>query len=47
VGGPPVKSPTRRGFGSRVIERMIGDLKGKVQFEWRADGLVCEISLRA
>jgi PAS domain S-box-containing protein len=47
VGGPPVKSPTHQGFGSRVIERMIGDLKGKVQFEWRADGLVCEISLRA
>jgi PAS domain S-box-containing protein len=47
VGGPPVKSPTRQGFGSRVIERMIGDLKGKAQFEWRADGLVCEISLRA
>ncbi|HSR76258.1 MAG TPA: sensor histidine kinase [Xanthobacteraceae bacterium] len=47
VGGPPVKSPTRRGFGSRLIERMIGDLKGKTQFEWRADGLVCEISLRA
>jgi PAS domain S-box-containing protein len=47
VGGPPVKSPTRQGFGSRVIERMIGDLKGKAQFEWRADGLVCDISLRA
>jgi PAS domain S-box-containing protein len=47
VGGPPVKSPTRQGFGSRLIERMIGDLKGRTQFEWRADGLVCELSLRA
>jgi PAS domain S-box-containing protein len=47
VGGPPVKSPTREGFGRRVIERMIGDLKGKAHFEWRPEGLVCEITLRA
>ena len=34
-----------RGFGSRVIERMIGQLKGKTRFDWRAEGLVCEIAL--
>jgi two-component sensor histidine kinase len=39
--------PTRQGFGSRVIERMIGQLGGKVQFDWRREGLVCEISFRA
>jgi PAS domain S-box-containing protein len=45
-GGPPVKVPTRQGFGTRVMERMIGDqLKGRVRLDWRGDGLVCEIML--
>jgi two-component sensor histidine kinase len=46
TGGPEVQKPMRKGFGSRVIERMIGQLKGKVKFDWRHEGLVCEISLR-
>jgi PAS domain S-box-containing protein len=47
VGGPPVQIPTRKGFGSRVIEGVIGQLKGKACFDWRPEGLVCEISLQA
>jgi PAS domain S-box-containing protein len=48
TGGPLVTPPTRKGFGTRVMERMIREqLKGKMQFEWRADGLVCEILLPA
>jgi two-component sensor histidine kinase len=43
----PVQTPTRQGFGSRVIERMIGQLKGKTRFDWRAEGLVCEITVQA
>jgi PAS domain S-box-containing protein len=46
IGGPPVKTPTHQGFGTRVIERTIGQLKGKARFDWHADGLVCEITLR-
>jgi PAS domain S-box-containing protein len=46
-GGPPVKAPTRHGFGGRVIERMIGDLKGKAHFDWRPQGIVCEITIQA
>jgi len=45
TGGPPVETPTRKGFGWRVIEQMIAQLKGKTCFDWRADGLVCEITL--
>jgi two-component sensor histidine kinase len=46
ISGPLVTSPTRQGFGTRVIERMIRDkLKGKMHFDWRADGLMCEIAL--
>jgi PAS domain S-box-containing protein len=46
-GGPAVKPPTREGFGTRIIARMIGQLKGNVRFDWRSDGLVCEITLQA
>lgn len=46
VGGPPVTVPTREGFGSRVIARMIGDLKGTTHFEWHPKGLVCEITFQ-
>jgi PAS domain S-box-containing protein len=47
TGGPPVQIPTRRGFGSRVIERLIGQANGAAQFDWRPQGLVCEIALKA
>ena len=47
VGGPAVQMPTRQGFGSRVIERMIGQLKGKARFDWRSEGLVCEVTVQA
>jgi PAS domain S-box-containing protein len=46
TGGPVVKIPTHRGFGTRIIERMIGQLKGKARFDWHAEGLVCEITLQ-
>ena len=47
IGGPAVKMPTHQGFGTRIIEGMIGQVKGKARFDWRAEGLVCEITLQA
>jgi PAS domain S-box-containing protein len=47
TGGPPVQTPTRRGFGTRVIEGMVAQLKGQACFDWRPEGLVCEIVLQA
>lgn len=42
TGGPPVAAPTRRGFGSRLIERSLrGELKGAAAMDWRPEGLVC------
>jgi two-component sensor histidine kinase len=42
--GPKVARPTRRGFGSRLIEQSIAqDLGGKVNLEFAADGVVCNI----
>jgi PAS domain S-box-containing protein len=46
TGGPPVQEPMRKGVGGRIIEGMITQLKGKSRFDWRKDGLVCEITLR-
>ncbi len=45
TGGPVAKEPTRKGLGGRIIEDMIVQQKGKVAFDWRNDGLVCEITL--
>jgi len=44
--GPPVELPKKRGFGSRVMENMITrQLKGSLRFDWRPQGLACEITL--
>jgi two-component sensor histidine kinase len=45
--GPAVQTPSRQGFGKRIIEQMIGQLNGETRFDWRAEGLVCEIALQA
>jgi PAS domain S-box-containing protein len=44
IGGPAVQKPTRQGFGSRIVDRMISQLDGEVRFDWRTDGLVCQIT---
>jgi PAS domain S-box-containing protein len=44
--GPTLKPPSRKGFGTRIMERMIGQLRGETRFDWRPEGLVCEITLR-
>lgn len=45
-GGPPVAAPTRRGFGSDLIERMVSrDLKTQVTLEYLPDGVRCRIAI--
>jgi PAS domain S-box-containing protein len=46
TGGPSVQSPTRHGFGGRIINQMISQLDGQVRFDWRNEGLICEITCR-
>jgi hypothetical protein len=46
TGGPKVQEPTHKGFGRRIIEQMISQLQGKARFDWRPEGLACEITLR-
>ncbi|WP_395445079.1 HWE histidine kinase domain-containing protein [Caulobacter sp. UC70_42] len=44
--GPPVKPPTRRGFGSTIIEHSIPhDLNGEVALDYRTEGLQARIRI--
>ena len=46
TGGPAVQPPTRRGFGTTLIERTLShEFEAKVTREFRAAGLCCTISL--
>ena len=45
IGGPSVKQPERRGFGSRVMDAMVRNQSGEIRFDWRAEGLVCEMTI--
>jgi PAS domain S-box-containing protein len=47
TGGPAVQTPTHQGFGGRIIQQMIRQLEAKARFDWRPEGLVCGITLRA
>ena len=47
-GGPPVTQPTRKGFGSRVIEQgLTHELEGKVKLDYSPGGIVCTIDVPA
>jgi two-component sensor histidine kinase len=44
--GPPVQTPTRRGFGSTLIEQsIVSTLSGEVRFDFAPGGLVCTMRL--
>ncbi|MBD2842840.1 HWE histidine kinase domain-containing protein [Erythrobacter rubeus] len=47
-GGPPVKPPTRRGFGSTIIERSIPhELKGDAILRFKLSGLEADFTIPA
>jgi two-component sensor histidine kinase len=44
--GPPVVPPTRRGFGTRLIERSLAqDLGGSVHLSYKPAGVVCTMNV--
>ena len=45
TGGPPVTKPTHEGFGTRVVGKMVQQSKGEVRFDWRPEGLACEVAM--
>ena len=45
TGGPPVVAPSRRGFGSRLLEEVLsGDLDGQCRLEFAPEGVRCWIT---
>ncbi|MDP1913749.1 CheR family methyltransferase [Brevundimonas sp.] len=45
-GGPPVEPPTRRGFGTTLIERALSyEFDARVQREFLTSGLICVIEI--
>ena len=43
AGGPEVAKPTRKGFGSRLVERSIRDLRGTADIDYAPGGLICRL----
>jgi two-component sensor histidine kinase len=44
-GGPAVEEPTTKGFGSRMIARVLAQLGGTVEFFWDPAGLTAEVRI--
>ncbi|MET3309081.1 two-component sensor histidine kinase [Bradyrhizobium japonicum] len=45
-GGPLVRTPKSRGFGTRsLLASVESQLGGKAQFDWRAEGLLCRLEV--
>ncbi len=45
-GGPPVVEPSRKSFGSRLIEQALpGQLQGEARLRFDPDGLSCEVNI--
>jgi two-component sensor histidine kinase len=46
-GGPAVRPPARKGFGSRLIERLAAQLGGGMELDWRPGGLQARLTWSA
>jgi two-component sensor histidine kinase/PAS domain-containing protein len=45
-GGPRVAPPTKKGFGSRLLEQLVaGDLGGRTQLDYAVSGVRCNIAV--
>lgn len=48
TGGPAVAEPTKKGFGSRLITRVLAsDFAGAVTIQYLPDGLICQLNAPA
>ncbi len=46
TGGPAAAEPLKKGFGLNVLQTsIVGQVKGHVTFEWRREGLRCELRI--
>jgi two-component sensor histidine kinase len=45
VGGPPVSTPSQKGFGTQLLSRALEQFGGKVEAIFASTGLVCQFSV--
>lgn len=46
-GGPPVAAPTRKGFGSRLLQRVLAsEVNGRVETDYDPEGVSCRVEAR-
>jgi two-component sensor histidine kinase len=46
LGGPPVQPPSRRGFGSELIQKVLAaELRGEVRLEFPSQGVRCTMDM--
>ncbi len=45
-GGPPVKTPTRSGFGSKLMRSVLPADRGEIAVSFEPAGLMCEVRIR-
>ena len=45
-GGPPVGAPERKGFGSTLIERALQQEQGHSCFDFRPEGVICQLEMK-
>jgi len=46
IGGPRVGQPTKRGFGTKLLERaMVSEFGGSTLLDYRPDGVICTIQV--
>jgi two-component sensor histidine kinase len=44
-GGPPVTEPSHKGFGTRMIERLLAnDFRGDVSLAYQREGVICRLT---
>jgi PAS domain S-box-containing protein len=45
AGGPPTQTPTKHGFGTKIITSTVKQMGGDVTLDWRPKGLHCRLSI--
>lgn len=45
TGGPPVDRPAKKGFGSRLLERLLSaELRGTIKVDYPVSGVQCDVT---
>ena len=45
TGGPVTAPPDKQGYGTRLVNVTLQQLGGKIDYDWRAEGLVARMQL--